>query len=289
MNRNINQFLILTSGRSGSNTLRNYLNTIDGVRCHGEVFIRNHYYDHDGFRHYCRNTKKLKRYYHYFLVPRITRYTFSSIFSYPLVDSFLTNLFNNPEFPLPWSKSEERKKYIENNEFSTEKLVGFKVAYGSYNGWSGLRRWIIKNPDCKIVHLVRNNHLKKLVSWEVAKQYHIYHREGEKGSQAKVYLNLSDILNQLEKTAAEISHFREHLDKLENDVIECSYETLLLEKRICEQKRLSKFLNLETDILFNRDIHFNKVNSNRIDRIVINFPELENLLRGTKFEHFIYE
>ena len=52
--------------------------------------------------------------------------------------------------------------------------VGFKVNYSQINRYSEIISWI-KHNDVKIIHLIRNNLLKRLVSHKIANARNLLH------------------------------------------------------------------------------------------------------------------
>jgi len=284
MARQVDKFVIVTGGRTGSTALCEWLNSNEKVRCHMEVFIRKHYYDPDGFWYYCNKSKNHKWVYKVLLNPRVGRYPMN-FFSHVYVENYLNELLNNPNFSAPYTKVEERKKYIPNDHFHQENLVGFKVTYGSLNGNSGLRKWIHKNP-CKIIHLTRSNILKMIASWRLANKTKVHHSL-HRNRNCKVIINTDTIISEMERHLNNITKARNRLLNGNNPVLEIDYESFFINEPEKTKKLVRTFLGLEENINHKDFEYTKKLNSDNLSDIVDNYEDLYRKLKGTPYEHFL--
>jgi len=276
-----NRFVLLTTQRSGSTFIRLCLNSHPNVRCHSEIFLRK-YPAADGFKSYCEANKgrRLLRY-------TLGNHTFAKI-SYNLamqwlINQYLDQLYNNPTFCAPWTDmtTDAWKKYQTRDSLDMEKLVGFQLMYSQLSYYRSLQRWIT-NRNIAIIHLIRQNALKKLLSSAVAKKTGQVHFARNKSIQ-KVFLNPQTILTQLNR----IVSLREGMKKKfpGNPYLEITYEQFFSD-HFEELKRICAFLGIErAEIEFP---HFlKKLNPDSLEDLIENYDEIAMLLKGTPHQKFL--
>lgn len=280
-----NKFVIISHGRTGSTALMNWLNNLDTVRCHGEVFIRNNYYDADGFRYFCNQSVLSKFSYNTFLNPRYARYNVNIVQDH-LISRYLDSLISNKNHSGQWMSLKDRGCFIENHKFEIEKGVGFKLGYGALRGYAGVRKWV-KNNGSKIIYLTRKNRVKKILSWEVASKTGLFHSKKETNFNTLISVDLGDFLARL-YTDKELSNLiGKIINKLSKPILTISYEDLFINdpKKVCDE--VNSFLELDENMFDKSDLSYTKkVNHENIEKIVINYSELYEKLKGTEFaEH----
>jgi len=123
----MNNFVIITTPRTGSTYIRLWLNNHPHIRCHGEIFLRN-YHAKDGFKCYCNNNVKRQFLYKVFCNKLFTRLPLNIILN-NLVNKFFYSFYNIPTHSGPWTDLNTWNDYQLRNNLDMENSVGFKLMY----------------------------------------------------------------------------------------------------------------------------------------------------------------
>ena len=141
------KFLIITQPRSGSSFLTSCLNSHPQIHCsRGSLFTKHNLSPIKGFKPgFLTVDRKKSPYYKYR----------SASFKRQIAHRFRRNKLIH-EFLSAWYA-----------RYQDSEAVGFKVNYSQINKYPATISWIKQN-DVKIIHLVRNNLLKRYVSNKIA-------------------------------------------------------------------------------------------------------------------------
>ena len=239
------KFIILTTQRTGSTLLWKYLNGHPKIEGHGELFLPSHK-SLDTYAMY-KNQSYKRLFLHY-------------ISRKKNIEEYMNNLF-------------DKKKQVE--------CIGFKLMYSQL--FSELENWIINN-HVSVIHLVRKNILKMIVSRITAKKRNLYHvNEGETIPTIRIKLNPKKLIKNIKRISYEVNIYRKIFHGL--PYIEITYENFVSNREKCS-KDLSKFLGI--DYIENLSIpSLTKINPESIEKLIINYEEIVKVMRGTKYEKYL--
>jgi len=180
----------------------------------------------------------------------------------------------------------QRKQLIDNYLTSLYaddqvKALGFKFMYSQAEKLPDVVTWL-KDHEVRVIHLIRVNTLKKIVSGETAKTRKLYH--STKPVEAiKVRINT----RKLKRTLAYVSHQIETYRTAfkDNPYLELTYESFVA-NREQETQRLLEFLHIEPQISLTTDLV--KINPDSLETLIENYDEVARTLSGTEFERFLH-
>lgn len=238
------KFIILSTQRTGSSLLQALLNSHSRIDSYVEIFMPKNE-KKDSFASYRRNS----------LQRRVL---------------YIVN------------RSSITRDYLE--EFfakgSPVDAKGFKFMYGQARRFPEVASWCEAN-DVRVVHLIRENFLKIIVSGKIAKQRGVYHSTRRLDA-IKVRIDPRAIISQLEKIEAQVNMYRQIFSY--GSYLEVNYE-ILVANTADEAKRLLRFLDVETDEPLTSDLK--KINPNSLADLVENYNDVKNELLGSPFEKFL--
>jgi LPS sulfotransferase NodH len=237
-------FIVLSTQRSGSTFLTTLLNNHPEVECYGEMFMKN-------------NTRKIA--YNAYRTDSFQR-KFSYIFQRKkLTYSYLENFYSN----------------IQN-----AKAAGFKLMYRQIKRYPEIITWS-NTHNVKIIHLIRANTLKMIVSREIAQARGIYH--STKALEViKVFLGLRELKIKLKKANQLVEKYRGIFAN--NNYLELTYESLLAE----QDQQIQKLLDfLEIHNVVTLTSHLAKINPDSLEDLIENYQEVAQSFKGTAFEHYL--
>jgi len=160
------------------------------------------------------------------------------------------------------------------------KATGFKFMLSQARDFPDATRYLQENR-IKVVHLVRENVLKTLVSRVSAKTRKLYH-SSESVEVDKVYLPPLFLLRRLEKILDETRQWKQIA--LGNPYIEISYEAFLADREHV-LRNLLEFIGVDyAPSIFST---LRKINPDKLSDVIKNFDEVTRLLVGTKYEIFL--
>jgi LPS sulfotransferase NodH len=241
------KFIILTTQRTGSTLLWQFLNLHPQIDGHGEVFLKMMKRE-DSFNAYINGLRLggVKK-----------------VFFYKeLIDEFFIHL--------------------ENHAPPETRAIGFKLMYNQLN--PKLKSYLIKN-DFGILHLIRKNYLKIIISRESAQKRSFYHaKKDNEIEKIKVDLNTNLLLQALDQISAEV-------DKCKNEFSSCNYQEVFYEDFVSDRKseslKILQFLNLPDLDLGNQEFPLMKINSDKLPEIIENYSNVESLIRNSKYSEFL--
>jgi LPS sulfotransferase NodH len=160
------------------------------------------------------------------------------------------------------------------------RATGFKFMLSQAREFPDAIRYLQENRT-KILHVVRDNALKTLVSRISARKRKLYHSiEGVEVE--KVYLSPRKLLNNLEQVLDETEQWR-HL-AADNPYIKISYESFLVDREQVLRDALD-FLGVE--YVASMSSNLKKINPENLSDVVENFDEVTRLLTGTRYEKYL--
>lgn len=238
------KFIILTTQRTGSTMLWRYLNQHPDMDVSGEIFMRKN--KSDGTYASFRR-KNIKNRLYYFLNRKM------------LINSYLADFFK------------QRSKSM---------AVGFKLMYGQVN--ESLLQWLIEN-DVKIIHLIRKNTLKMILSRMTAKKRKLYHTDQYRAIKIiQVPLDPQKTKNEIKRSIQTVDLFRSKVRNLES--LEIYYEDI--STNISNQaKIIYDFLNLSHFEC--EKIPLKKINPDSIESLVLNYADICQAFTGTEYEKYL--
>lgn len=171
--------------------------------------------------------------------------------------------------------------YAENQN---AQAVGFKVNYSQINRYAAIISWIKQN-DIKIIHLIRTNLLKRLVSHKIANARHLLHST-QAVEPVKIRLDPKILIKDFRRRQIRFDKYKKRFnDDFKVPFFEIAYESLVadLDKEI---RKVLRFL--EIDKFMPLKSQFVKVNPDSLEDILENYNEVKKVLINTEFENFLY-
>jgi LPS sulfotransferase NodH len=147
----------------------------------------------------------------------------------------------------------------------------------------------IKAREIPVLHLMRGNILKMLISHELARRTGIWHRTSEKAATEnlpKITLNAKQTLREINQTDRLTQDYREHFRGYSG------YEEIVYEDLVREQKVASPTTSLDTVARFldrepvdsaQSEIWCKKTTPDEPSEVVENWDEIVRVLRSTRF------
>lgn len=242
------RFIIAGTQRTGTSLIESTLNSHSDIRCLGEVFL---------FRR--GRGKFVEGSYRQFVDQRrcarsIAHYTDRR----RLVTEYLEQFY----------------------QVSDARAAGFKFMLSQAREFPDAIRYLQENR-IKILHVVRDNALKTLVSRISARTRKLYHSIEDIEAE-KVYLPPRKLL----KSLAQILDEGEQWKRLaaDNPYIKISYESFLVDREQVLRDALG-FLGVEYVASMSSDLK--KINPENLSDVVENFDEVTRLLTGTRYEKYL--
>lgn len=274
----VQPFVILSSQRSGSTFIRIWLNRHSQIHSYGEVFLA-HYKSADGFRAYCENNIRSKLLFK-FGHTRLAKALSLQLIPRQLVKNYLNILYNGKNHPAPWTDIDERINAIEPRV--PKPVVGFKVMYNTLIQYPILDEWIMEQCP-RVIHLTRNNLLKKYVSEVRMNITHVAHQKEALNAKPKITVNIDKFM---EYADAQITFAKKYCNQLLGHMpyLEISYEDFFSSNAIAK-KNILDFLNLEnTEMPFH---NMKKIGSSKLGDDIKNWDEVVKRLSDTPYAPFL--
>jgi len=249
----MNGFIVLAAHRSGNTLLLNSLGSHPQVQCHKKVFTLNIVIkrllilDRSNSPFYKFRIASLKRRLDYIFRKK------------QLINDFMTELCTPPD---------------------GVKAVGVRVIYAQANKHPEILEWAIEN-DVSIIHLVRENSLKTLVSSATAQKRGLSHSTS-RVEPVTIHLSPFKLKLQLSRLTSQIEKYRTLLKDKRHLVI--SYESLVA-NREAEMRRMLEFLDIDQFVPMTTDLV--KLNPDTLEDIIENYDQVKQALGGTAFEKFL--
>jgi LPS sulfotransferase NodH len=248
------KFVLLTTQRSGATFFIKYLSSHPEIACrHQAVFTQINKFKYlsfdrpSSFYYQFRSKSINNKFFHWFLREKLI---------YNFLNEYIQSLTQNA------------------------KAVGFKVSYKHIEKYPVVANWI-KFNNAKIIHLIRSNILKTILSIETAKKRKLFHSSKEVEN-VKVYIAPKKLKRKLKRRIKQIAKFQKVFRS--NNYIEIFYESLLF-SRDSETLKVIKFLDVNNFALKEPDIV--KMNPDSIEQIIQNYDEVTQYLKNTIYEKYL--
>ena len=158
--------------------------------------------------------------------------------------------------------------------------IGIRVIYQQTDKHPEIIDWAIEN-DVPIIHLIRENSLKTIVSRLAVKKRGVSHSTA-KVKPITLHLQPFVLKMRLLRLTRKIRQYRTKLKSLR--YLEISYESFVADQET-ETHRLLDFLHIDHIVLLTANIV--KLNPDSLGAIIENYTEIEWTLQGTEFEKFL--
>ena len=157
-----------------------------------------------------------------------------------------------------------------------EKAVGFKLMLNQFNRYPEVEQ-ALRNNNFKVIRLIRKNHLKRLVSFELAmKTKDWVYRENDK--QRTLVLNPKTLISKLDKLENENKKINGLFPDLPS--INLSYEDITSGEN--PFKEVLSFLNVDPNQ--NLSSYLKKQTKDDLSEVIENYDEIEKLLSSSHYE-----
>ena len=240
------KFVILTTQRTGSTLLWRYLDQHPEIEGHGEVFLRS-LKRPDCFSTFLNNTPFGK----------------------------IRNILNKRGMADAYLKSLEPDQ-------SAAKAFGFKLMYNQNNN---MLTNLMQERDFHVIHLIRQNFLKIVLSRETARarsQYHL--APGEEAKSIKVRLDTETLIPDLNVIQKEVDAHREIFKS--GRYMEVHYENLISNKDQVT-KSIIEFLGLGEEGISKMEFPLKKINSENLQDLIENFDEVQSVISDSPYQSFL--
>jgi len=247
------RFIVLATQRTGSTWLMDNLNSHPGIAAYEELFLARD--AHAGT--WAGEDREF--FYAYYARRARRRWPFARVL---------------------WSL-----RYLEDlySSSSTE-AVGLKLMYGQLRAYPWLLAYMPLRR-VRVVHLVRTNLLDVILSRKTAEARRQYHAHASDSvDHVAVHLQSDQLVPQLESLQQSVDTIRRLLRLLPSPTLEVSYEQLMVGEAALD--KVLHFLNVTRKPLSSR---LAKLNRAAKPSLIANYPEVEHVLRGTRFERFLTE
>ena len=168
-------------------------------------------------------------------------------------------------------------------ESKSTALVGFKVFYNhlTEDEWKKL----VAFKDLKVIHLTRKNRLRTVVSLEIAMKTGRWTKSSDSGKPAekRVRLNPSKLLERLEQIEDGESATRARFG--DRQILEIVYEELVGAPHAVFSS-VNAYLGV--DDINPSMIRLTKQNPEQLKQLIINYNDIDLLLKNTRFSECLY-
>ncbi|MCG6870479.1 MAG: sulfotransferase [Gammaproteobacteria bacterium] len=243
------RFMVLGSQRTGSTLIRTSLDSHPSIRCYGEIFLMPGI-GPDSYPYYVSQSRDRK--------------VKDLVFRRRLVRKFLHELYNNDIFD----------------------AVGFKFMYSQAKRFPYRRAPTVvdyaREHGVRIIHVIRENALKTLISRINARNTGIYHVKGESQKGARITIPTKTLLNELTRIKSEDNHWATVF--AENPYLLVHYEDFVESPEMISGKML-RFLGFDDDIELTSP--HKKVITSGLDEVIENYNDVRRALIGSEFSGFL--
>ena len=162
------------------------------------------------------------------------------------------------------------------------KAIGFKVMYDQLDRMPEIQHWMMQR-SARVIHLMRANLLKRLVSWIVLKKATRRANSNQPLPQVRVRIETHELIDLLHDMALQVAHHQQMFSH-SFPYMETNYEHFIrFQKR--ESDRVGAFLALGSLGYLKSDLV--KVNSDSLRDVIANYDEVAEVLRGSPFAQFL--
>jgi len=255
------RFLIITQPRSGSSFLTSCLNSHPQIYCpRGSLFTKHNLSPFKWFQPSFLTVERSKSPYYKYR---------STSFKRQIAHQFRRNKLIH-EFLSAWYSKHQNSE-----------AVGFKVNYSQINRYPATISWVNQN-DVKIIHLVRDNLLKRLVSHKIANTRNLNNTR-KPLKPIKINVDPKILLKDFRKRQKHFEKYRRVFKDI--PFLELSYE-LMVADQDTETHKVLKFLGVDQLIPLTTDLV--KVNPDSLGGLIENYNEVKQILMNTEFENFLH-
>lgn len=238
------KFMVLTTQRSGSSFLGRSLNSHSKICCHGEIFLKK-LRNEISYRSY--RTQDVKR-------------KFDHLFRRKaLISSYIEEL-------------SQREQGCE--------AFGFKFMYGQARRYPQVIEWA-KEQGVSVVHLIRHNALKVIVSRKVAKERGVY-LSTEPLRPIKIELDTGKLISEIKKLHMLVQMYQESFYGL--PYMEVTYEDVMSDYD-GEFGRILEFLGVRDNEELDCDLV--KTGGGSLADVVTNFDDVSVALKKAGYGEFL--
>jgi hypothetical protein len=278
VSRSTQHFIILSSQRSGSTFIRIWLNQHPKIHCYGEVFL-GHYLSADGFRAHCFR-HPASRLLYMTGQARLVKKLGLKIIPDRLVHDYLDRLYFGNDLAEPWTDIEKRVN--DRSPRGHKPLVGFKLMYSTLQQYGAVDRWIDSNRP-KVIHITRENHLRKYVSLVKLSKTRVAHSKQAVQESPKVKIDANEFIRFSSQQKSYTDNYRKYLEK-NMPYLEISYEDFFGDMAASSGVIL-EFLEVDN---MNMMMHeMKKIGSEDLSEDVENWDELNGRLIHTEYARFL--
>jgi LPS sulfotransferase NodH len=158
--------------------------------------------------------------------------------------------------------------------------IGFKLMYTQAGAYPDVVKYITQH-GVHLCHLIRNNHLDKLISKKLAVTRGVFHaRSGEQLNVARIRLNTATLLSELDREEKDVNVARQRYARLGLPYIEVYYEEL--KRTLPGFGQLIAFLGLDP-IAHSLHSTLRIVNESDHVDVIENYDSVKGILRGTRY------
>lgn len=240
----MNNFIVLSTQRSGSSYLCSLLDNHPAMRCVEEIFLP-------------QNTNEIT--YRHWRTASPGRMLKHWLAQQQSINAYLEDLCS-------------RQPALD--------AFGFKLMYGQAKRYPAVVDWCREN-DVRVVHLVRWNALKMVVSRQVALKRGFY-LSTRPVDAVTVRLDTDRLISDLQKLDSLVQHNRKLFSTL--PFLETSYEALM-EDRDEELRRIMNFIGCDVHLQVSSDLV--KTSPDSLETLIDNYGEVCERLAGSRFESYL--
>ena len=201
-----------------------------------------------------------------------------------IVSGFLDNLLYSPTFSGAWSDMDKDGAWQHpqpRENIEQEKVIGFQLMYSQLSEYRFLQHWI-ETQNVSIIHLIRENALKLLLSRIRAKET-AHWQFASKTLKQKTSIDPHTVLEELDKIVQEREGMKRRFPK--NQYLEIRYEQFI-NNYSNESKKIIDFLELkDAKMSFSRNLK--KLNPDSLSEVIKNYDEISMILKGTPYQQFL--
>jgi LPS sulfotransferase NodH len=244
------RFIILCAARTGSTMLRHMLNSHPDVRCHGEVMTGRGL---DALAGVDRDAN-----------PSVMRTLMDRREGDPL--GFLEDVVLDP---------------------GPASAVGFKIKYEELllPDYAWLLEWLKSHRELRVIHLTRENRLKRLISEVTAtKVYGLYNvtSEAERPRAARISLSPEECLEDFARTEEREALFQGHFEG--HGMFRTTYEAIVGD-RADVRTELTRFLGVSPTALTTPTL---KLNPDDLRSVLEDYEALAAAMQGTRYAVYFH-
>ena len=270
------KFVVLASPRSGSTVFRLWLNSHRNIRCHDEVLAKK-LDAQDSIHHYFKHVRGKDA--NQGAYDRDVLGHPNDAYTVNLLRGFLDDLFNNRDRCDAWTTPANIDDFHPMTNFDGMTAVGFKLMTYSLDNHF-LNQWL-SGERIRIIHLVRENSLKQLISSQVAKKRKVWFSD-KQHEPTTINLDvaaLTPFLARIEQMNAGIQNRFSGQEYTRVTYEEFCSAPGELAGKMCEYLEVPG-ASLEMPTL-------KKLNPMNISDIVENYDDVKTALSGTGFAKFL--